>query len=596
MSASSHRRAGAVCVVLALILSAYSARLIQLHVAKHEEYTRLAAEKTAHRTVIPARRGTVTDRDGEPLASNLPVYTVVVDGSLLNHPGKTEEKRREDRGAVAQALSARLGLPLDETLRRIDSTRPYIVIKRRVPAEDAEALKGDLAATKVRAVRCEFDSVRNYPNDSLLGHVVGYLNNEGKGIQGVEMMAEPYLRGEDGFTYTSLDRTGAEIVAYRGLQRPARDGMTVALTIDLDLQAIVERELDLAYQTLRPNMCAAVFVDPKTGAILAMASRPDFNPNEQNTAPVETTKNRAIIEQFEPGSTFKLVVIAAALNEQAVKPETKFFCENGRFAYAGKILRDAHPYGTLTVHDILVKSSNVGCAKIGLLLGPDTFYEYIRRFGFGERTGLGLPGEIGGIVHPRHRWGALSITRIPMGHEVAVTALQTAMCVSVIANGGLLMLPQMIQSVRDSDGAEVLSYKPHVVRRVVSPEVAAQVASAMEDVVSDRGTARRAGIAGFRVAGKTGTAQRVDPKGGYTPGKYVVSFAGYFPADDPRVAGVVLVDDAKTPASMNYGGTVAAPIFSRMGEAMARCLDLQPETDVPGGPTVALVPFGQEMN
>jgi cell division protein FtsI/penicillin-binding protein 2 len=229
-------------------------------------------------------------------------------------------------------------------------------------------------------------------------------------------------------------------------------------------------------------------------------------------------------------------------------------------------------------------------------IGADTFHEYIRRFGFGERTNLGLPGEIPGLVRPRHRWTGLSITRVPMGHEIAVTPLQITMAMSVIANGGNMMMPQIVRSVRDADDREVVGFHPQVVRRVISEQTAAQVAASLQDVVGERGTAPLAAIPGYRVAGKTGTAQRVDPKGGYTPGKYVVSFAGYFPANDPEVAGIVLVDDARTPGARNYGGTVAAPIFARIGEAMARHLDLLPETTEPDGTTIALVPFGKEFN
>jgi cell division protein FtsI (penicillin-binding protein 3)/stage V sporulation protein D (sporulation-specific penicillin-binding protein) len=279
-----------------------------------------------------------------------------------------------------------------------------------------------------------------------------------------------------------------------------------------------------------------------------------------------------------------------------VTPESVFNCEGGRFAYGGKTLRDAHPHGVMSVHNILVKSSNIGCAKIAMFLGGDTFHEYIRRFGFGERTGLGLPGEIGGVVHPRHRWTALSITRVPMGHEVAVTPLQSAMCMAVVANGGNMMLPQIVHSVVDDSGREVVSFRPQLVRRVISEETAAKVGAALADVVGDQGTARLAKIPGYRVAGKTGTAQRVDPKGGYTPNKYVVSFSGYFPAGDPEVAGIVLVDDARTPGTSNYGGTVAAPIFARIGEGMARQLNLVPETEESDGTTIALVPFGPGIN
>lgn len=585
MSAKVHRRAGIVCIVLAMLLSLYSARLVHLQVGKHEEYSRLAAETTAQKKVVRAERGKITDARGEILADNVPVYAVVVDGTLVT-----------DRARVAALLSRHLGIPLDEVARRIASTRPYIVVGKGVSAASVEALRKDLADSGLRGVLYEHEPVRNYPNDAMLGHVIGFLDHEGHGIQGVEMMMEPYLHGEDGFVYTERDRTGREIVAYRGIERPARDGMTVQLTIDMGLQAIVENELDIACQRLNPNMMTAVFLDPRTGEILAMATRPAFDPNNPGDAPVETTKNRAVIEMFEPGSTFKLVVIAAALNEHAVTEESKFHCENGSFAYAGKILRDVHGYGTMSVHDILVKSSNIGCAKIAMHIGPDTFYEYIRRFGFGDRTGLGLPGEITGIVRPRHKWTPLSITRVPMGHEIAVTPLQSTLSMSVIANGGNMMLPQIVRSVHDGEGRELVGFRPQVLRRVVTEETAAQVASALTEVVSERGTAPLARIPGFRVAGKTGTAQKVDPKGGYTPGKYVLSFSGYFPAGDPKIAGIVVVDDPRTPGTSVYGGTIAAPIFARIGDAMARYLDLQPETEEPGGTEVALVPFDPGVN
>ncbi len=585
MNAKTHRRAGIVCIALAVLLSIYSGRLIHLQVGKHEEYAREAAETTAKKRTVRAERGKITDSRGEILADNVPIYAVVVDGTLVN-----------DRARVAGILSRQLGQPLDQVASRIASSRPYIVVQRRVAATTVEAIRAELAAAGLRGVLCEHEPMRNYPNENMLGHVLGFLDNEGRGIQGIEMMMEPYLRGEDGFVYTERDRTGREIVAYRGIERPARNGLTVRLTVDMELQAIVENELDAAYRQLNPNMITAVFVDPRTGEILAMATRPGFNPNDPANAPVETTKNRAIIEMFEPGSTFKLVVISAALNERSVKKDSKFHCENGSFAYAGKILRDVHGYGSMSVHDILVKSSNIGCAKIAMHIGADTFYEYIRRFGFGERSGIGLPGEINGLVRPRDKWTGLSITRVPMGHEIAVTPLQSAMSMAVIANGGEMMLPQIVRSVHDDSGREMVSFRPQVLRRVVSEETAAEVAAALTEVVSARGTAPLAKIPGFPVAGKTGTAQRVDPKGGYTPGKYVVSFAGYFPANNPRVAGIVVVDDPRTPGTSVYGGTICAPIFARIGEAIARQFDLVPETEEPGRATVALVPFDPVVN
>lgn len=581
MSPGPHRRAGLVCIVLALILSAYSARLVHLQVGKHEEYARVAADTTARRNPVAAERGKIVDAKGEVLADNVPIYKVVVDAKVL---------KDGQRPKLTEILSRCLSLPAAQIAGRIASKRPYVVVQKDVSAETRSKLKEELAAAGLRCVGFEHQPKRNYPNDNMLSHVLGFLDHNGRGIQGIEMMMEPYLRGEDGFVYTERDRTGREIVAYRSIERPARNGMTVQLTVDMGLQDIVERELDEAYQRLNPNMITAVFVRPRTGEVLAMATRPAFNPNNHADAPVETTKNRAILEMFEPGSTFKLVVISAALNERAVTSEQQFYCENGRFAYGGKILRDVHDYGTLSVHDILVKSSNIGCAKIGMHIGADTFYEYIRRFGFGDRSGLGLPGEIPGLVHPVHQWSGLSITRIPMGHEVAVTPLQSVMCMSVIANGGNMMLPQIVRSVRDKEGKEVLSMHPQVVRRVISEETAAKVGSALRGVVSEGGTAPLAAIPGYPVAGKTGTAQRVSPEGGYSPGQYVVSFAGYFPTDDPEVAGIVLVDNARTPGTSSYGGTIAGPIFARIGAAMAHHLDLPAQEEKTGGTIIAQVP------
>lgn len=581
MNAPVCRRAGIVCIGLALLFSIYSARLVHLQVRKHEDFAKIAAATTAKQKPIPATRGKIIDAAGEVLADNVPFYKIAVDGSIL---------KPDQRGKLAEILARRLGIAPEKVAKQIASKRPYIVIQKGVPTATVEDLKQDLAAEKIRCVLYERSPRRSYPNETMLAHVLGFLDHNGRGIQGVEMMMDPYLRGEDGFVFTERDRTGREIVAYRGQERPARDGMTVQLTVDMGLQAVVERELDDAYQKLNPNMITAVFVRPRTGEILAMATRPNFDPNSYNSAPVETTKNRAIIDMFEPGSTFKLVVISAALNERAVRADQQFFCENGNWAYGGKILHDVHSYGSLSVHDILVHSSNIGCAKIAMQLGAENFHEYIRRFGFGERTGLGLPGEIGGLVHPLHKWSGLSITRVPMGQEIAVTPLQSAMSMATIANGGEMMLPQIVRSVRDASGAEVISFKPVVVRRVVSRETATEVAAALQEVVSDKGTAQRAAIPGYTTCGKTGTAQRADPKGGYTPGKYVLSFSGYFPADNPEIAGIVLVDSPRTPGASQYGGTIAAPVFSGIGRGMAQYLGLPPGVTEPGGPAVALVP------
>jgi cell division protein FtsI (penicillin-binding protein 3)/stage V sporulation protein D (sporulation-specific penicillin-binding protein) len=300
-------------------------------------------------------------------------------------------------------------------------------------------------------------------------------------------------------------------------------------------------------------------------------------------------KNRAIIDMMEPGSTFKIVTAAAAINEKKVRLDSMIFCENGVWNYGGRPLHDhGHKgYGDLSVQDILVHSSNIGAAKLACLLGEMKFYEYIRQFGFGDRTGVELPGEIGGVIHPPRSWSKISITRIPMGQEVGVTPLQMVIAMSAIANGGKLVQPRIVKSIIDDQGKTISALKATVVRQVVSPETAAQIAYALRGVVSKRGTAAEAAVPGYVISGKTGTAQKAAPGGGYEKDKYVVSFSGFLPSENPAFVGLVVLDDAHTKEPyLNYGGTVAGPIFSRVAEQAARYLDLEPHEEI-GTPATA---------
>jgi len=565
MKFTANTRIGIACGIAASVFTIFSARLIHLHVAKHDEYSRLAAQKHLDRQIIHAKRGMILDRNGEILATNLPVRTVFADASRIKNPE-----------ALAAVVAKHLGLEEKETLEKLYTQKKYIVLKREVPEEIAVALWSEMQQQNLRGIYSEQDAIRIYPNGEVLGNVLGFLNHEGKAVQGVELSMNNQLAGKNGYRFIERDRTGREIVLYRGIEEDPEHGKNVRLTIDMGLQSIVEEELDAAYKELEAETANAVLVDPKTGAILAMACRPCFNPNEPGKARPEQMKNRTIIDMVEPGSTFKIVVAAGALNEGKVNEKTTIFCENGRFAYGGRILKDHHGYGHMDVHEILVKSSNIGSAKMALMMGGDKFYEYVRRFGFGERLGIELPGEIPGLVHPPARWDKLTITRMPMGHSIAVTPLQITMGMAVIANGGRLMAPRVIQSVEKENGEVTLKKEPTVMRDVV-PETTAQfVADALVGVTQPGGTAAFARVNGFQVAGKTGTAQKVSPHGGYAAGKYVVSFVGFMPAEDPKFVLLVMVDDAKLPSNLNYGGLVAAPIFSRIAERAARHLDLTP--------------------
>lgn len=571
---------------MAVGFTLFSWRLIFLQVSEHEYYSSLAAEKHSTRQNLYARRGSILDRSGMVLAANEPVKSVVVDASVIRHPE-----------ACAQILSKSLEISLPAIVEKISrhtwseveqKMKParYIVIKKEVPENVAEEMMRELAAKKVRGVFLEQDSIRVYPNGGMLCHVVGFLNHEGVGLEGVERSMNDWLKGHDGFRFTERDRTGREMVAFRHLERPARDGNTVRLTVDMALQDIVENELDAAMRQWRPKMATCIMMRPSTGEILALANRPHYDLNQRDGVKDEFRKNRAIMDQVEPGSTFKVVTTAAALDRKLVRSDTSINCENGKFTYGGSTLHDhGHGYGDLTVNDVLVKSSNIGVAKMGLMLGDQSLYEYVRRFGFGERTGVQLPGEIGGIIHPPHRWSKISITHVPMGHEVGATPIQVVNAMCAIANRGKLMIPQIVSSITNPEGETVVEFPPVEVRQVVPEDVGEKVVAALAEVVSKKGTAEKAHVPGFQVAGKTGTAQKISPNGGYEHNKYVVSFAGFFPVEKPEICMLVLIDDAVAPSNLNYGGQIAAPVFSKIAQRTARHLNMTPSPEyikVPG--------------
>jgi cell division protein FtsI (penicillin-binding protein 3)/stage V sporulation protein D (sporulation-specific penicillin-binding protein) len=553
---------------LGLLFTGFSSRLIYIAVAKHDEYSTLAAEKNSIRQTLYAKRGIVYDRNGEVLAENAPVRTAFADGSHVEHPRK-----------LAEVAAPFLQMSVGELAEKLATDRKYVVLRHDIPAEVAFELQKAMETAHMRGIYFANDFKRVHPNGSMLCHVMGFLNHERHGVQGIEAAMDDYLTGQDGYRYIERDRTGRELVVYRGQEREPRDGLNVTLTIDMGLQSIVEDELDAAVKEYKPETAIVVMANPKTGEILAMANRPNFEPDAIGEAQPEQMKNHAVIDMFEPGSIFKIVVSSAALNEGLINTETLINCEGGRFAYGGKVLRDHHGYGMIPVHDILMHSSNIGSAKLALMEGEQTFYEYIKRFGFCEHTGIELPGEISGLVPPPARWDKLSITRMPMGQAVAVTPLQAVMAMSVIANGGKLMAPKLVKSLSDSSGKVIQNFQPSVVRQVINPETAAIVRNALVDVVSPRGTAVLASVPGFRVAGKTGTAQIAKPGGGYydrSENRYLASFLGFMPADDPAFVCLVMVKYPKVGPELYYGGLVAAPIFSRIAERAARYLDLQP--------------------
>jgi len=569
MKWNSRTRCAIICLGFILLFSLFSFRLIYLQMVKHDEYAGLAAEKHVIKQPIFAERGTILDANNEVLAHNVPVETVVADASRLTNVE-----------ATIDLISKELQLPRGEVSEKLHSDRRYMVLKREVAKTNADSLRQQLRAMNLRGIYFEQDATRIYPNGMMLCHVIGFTDFEHKGIQGVEGSLDEYLHGQDGYRYIEHNRAGQEMVLYRGQERAPRNGYQVHLTIDLNLQNIVENEIDAAMHQYSPKKATIILMRPQTGEILAMANRPAFDLNKRSDAKPEQMKNRAICDMMEPGSTFKIVTAAAAINEHKFGLDSYIFCENGMWNYGGTPLHDHAAFGDLSVKDILVKSSNIGAAKMAVNLGDQKFYEYIRRFGFGDRTGIELPGEISGLLRPPRSWTKISITHIPMGHEIGVTPLQMATAMCAIANGGKLMTPRIVKSITTADGKNISTLKPIVLRQVISPQTASQIATALRGVVSDRGTAAAAAVPGFTIAGKTGTAQKVGPHGGYEKGKEVVSFCGFLPADNPEFVGFVVLDDAQTKPEQNYGGQVAGPIFSHIAEKAARYLDLEPHEEI----------------
>ena len=584
---------------LSLGLGFLGYRLVDLQVFRHDEL-RSQANKNSQRTETRRPlRGQIRDIRGVPLATSVQAKIVCADPKLVG----------ERWGEMARLLSPLL--KLDETflaqrlqpkiVRYHTNGEPvfdqHVVLKNKVKVEEwgkiqqalalndfgmdedalTKAQKETLKNLRQKAVFTEEDELRTYPNQSLAAHVIGYVgvDDAGRmiGVNGIERRMDSQLSGVNGMLSTEIDSRRRELVAFRNHDLEARDGMNVVLTIDAGLQHIVETELLEASKQHTPISISAVMVRPRTGEILAMATLPNYDPNRPGAFPVDSLRNRVISDIAEPGSTFKIVVVSGGLNESVVKLTDQFDCEHGRFSFAGRTLHDHDSHGLLSVKEIITHSSNIGAAKIGIKMGPTLLYDYIRNFGFGVKTGLPLVGEVSGIVYPTKDWSKVSIAQIPMGHGVAVTPLQMVMAMSAIANNGRLMRPMLIDRLEDADGKVVAKYQPQVVREVVSSTTARDMVTALKTVATAEGTAPKARLDHYTVAGKTGTAQKAE-HGVYVQGKFFASFIGFFPADNPELCISIVLDE---PKNGHYGGQTAAPFFKNIAERAANYLNLKPD-------------------
>jgi cell division protein FtsI (penicillin-binding protein 3) len=588
----------------ALALLAF--RLVDLQVFRHEELQARAQQNTVRKFRIPSRRGDILDTRGNLLAASELVKTVCADPTLVGN------RQAEVARAIAPILELGEGdiyqkLFPKPVLNSRGQMVPdqYVVLKNKVPVDTWEKVRDTMAGLsfgidekKLNATNQAFylnlrrsaifadaldDQVRKYPNQSLAAHVLGFVgrnadtnsSNFGQltGVDGIERTFNDKLSGTPGWRLTETDRRKREVVALRNQDVPARDGLNVVLTIDSVMQHLLEGALAEGMEKSSPANISGIVVRPRTGEILALASLPDFDPNHVPRDP-ELRRNRIITDVVEPGSTFKVVVVSGALNDRAVRLSDVFDCQHGKFSFAGRTLHDhVSTYGNLNVEQIITKSSNIGAAKIGIKLGERRLYEYMCDYGFGMPTGIQLPNESRGIVYPPEKWSKVSIAQIPMGHGVAVTRLQMVMAMSALANNGWLMRPMLVKRLQDREGHVAVQYEPQRVRQVVSEAAAQQMVQALKTVVTSEGTAEKAALTNYTVAGKTGTAQKPVP-GGYSSTKFVTSFIGFFPADNPELCISIVLDE---PKGGHFGGQVAAPVFARVAESAANYLNIRPD-------------------
>ena len=580
-------RACVACYGIGTLFTILSGRLIHLAVNRHEHYSSIAKNTYCAQTIIPARRGAIFDIEGSPLASNEPLKNVILDGKLI-----CEGNRKMTPKAIAELIAAPLGLDPKDVLNRISPDRKYIVLKKKISEDLAAELDRTVQAAGIKGITFEQNFERIYPAHQMLCHVIGFYGYEDareaggkgsfRGIEGIERSLESWLAGQDGWRTFEKDGRGKELNNLTGDERAPRNGANVRLTVNLNLQQIVESELEAACKRLRPLKATVIMMKPDTGEILAMANRPTYDPNEAGKAKPEERFNNAIAGTIEPGSTFKMVTCAGALNYHLVTSKTEIFCENGKWSYGGLALHDHHPYGMLSVSQIIEHSSNIGAAKLAIQIGQERFYNWVRNFGFGQQTGISLPGEVRGILRPRAEWQPVSITRVAMGHEVAATPLQVITATCAIANGGTLMMPQLVHDIRSDTGKILSTNEPQAVRRVITEDTAGKVRDALIKVTGKQGTAKLAHIDGFNTAGKTGTAQKLldDPKTGkkyYSHDKHVTSFVGFVPAEKPAFCLLVIFDEAKVPSNLDVGGLVAAPVFHAIAERALAHLGVAPD-------------------
>ncbi len=537
----------------------FSCRLILIQVFRSSYLARLAEKQHNYVIELEPVRGKIFDRQMRPLAMNVAVYSLFAKPKVMTSVQKEEAVRQ---------LSIILQIDPEVLREKFLKKKYFVWIARKLPAETVDKIK----SFKLAGLDFIKESKRYYPNQFLAAHIIGFAGLDNVGLEGLEKMYDSFLKGEVGWAQILRDAKQRELLIEKNYAAP-RDGFDLVLTIDETIQFIAERALQRGMEKHHALSASIIVMDPRTGEILALANRPTFDLGNVSESSMASRTNRAVAYVYEPGSVFKIVAASAVLQEGIMTEEDKIFCENGSYRVANHTLNDHHGHGTLTLSEVFEQSSNIGVAKIAMKLGGQKIYDYAQRFHFGELTNVNLPGEVRGLLRHPSVWSKVSIATVPMGHEVAVTAMQLVSAIATIANDGVTMKPYVVKYIKDSNDELIKEFHPEVVSQAISVETAKRVKAILQRAV-EQGTGKLALIKGVTTAGKTGTAQKV-VGGGYAAGKYFASFIGFAPVENPRLAVVVVYDE---PKGSYFGGTVSAPVFREVVENTLKYLEIKGDT------------------
>ncbi|MBW1769961.1 MAG: penicillin-binding protein 2 [Deltaproteobacteria bacterium] len=539
------------------------ARAFQLQVVEGRQLQSKAEDRYTEAFCNTSKRGTIYDRNHTELAVSVDVESICAYPTQISSPKQ-----------IARPLARALNLKQSSLLKKLRSGKSFVYVKRQVTPAKVSSVR----ALKLDGIGFRTESRRFYPLKSLAAQVIGFCGTDGNGLEGLEFRYDAYLKGRESAGTIIKDALGRSFTWEPSSE--GKPGYNLILNLDKNIQYIAEEALSEGVRKSRARSGIALVIVPSTGAILAVAHVPRFNPNAFGQYERWLWRNRALTDSFEPGSTFKILLVAAALESGICTPDSEFYCEEGAYRVGRKVVHDTHPHETLSLQDIIKYSSNIGAAKVGKKIGPAYLYHKLEEFGLGEKSGIDCPGETPGSLRPVGSWTEIDAATICFGQGVSLSALQLGVAVSTVANGGLMMKPYLVHKIADVQGRTIKSVEPTPLRRVISRENARRLTRMMMRIVEEEdGTGVQAAVRGYHVAGKTGTAQKADPAGGgYAAGKYVASFVGFAPAENPEIVVLVAIDE---PREEYYGGVVSAPVFRRIVRETLRYLKVPSELVTP---------------